>query len=292
MRLRAHIFLVLLSATIPCSAQDVLTPVPTTPPAQNSTMSAYAAQRENALAPAYAAQKNHDYEGAYTLFKKALENYSNDGRAMMLTAEAAQLAGHPEEAVSLYERIIAASNASFNKRNGNRLLPTLIQLYASLGRWPDFDKTRVIARQASLDGDPALPVDHGYIIEDYTDATRRIQVLEFPKPFGRFHTRYRFLTVSQFDPNTHFTPYVDLESDDIDQVSFKQQHPDKAAAGDRAYSLDAYPKPTSQALIKFYDGEPTYETVRADVFGSLPKTPLATKTTGTPATPAPVTAKP
>lgn len=216
--------------------QALLTPCLAQSSTTQPTMSAYAAQRENALAPAYAAQKNHDNEGAYKLFKQALEEYPNDARAMMLTAQAAQLAGHPEEAVSLYERIIADSNAALRKRTGTRLLPTLIQLYASLGRWTDFDKARATARQESLDGDPALPADNGYVIENYTDGARHIQVLEFPKPFGRYHTRYRFLTVSQFDPNTHFTPYVDLESDDIDQISFKQQHPDKAAAGDRAYS--------------------------------------------------------
>ena len=65
----------------------------------------------------------------------------------------------------------------------------------------------------------------------------------------------------------------------IDQVGFAKQHPDLAAQGKRSFSLDSYNAPTTlpdgkqtrtEALIKFYwDGEPTYETVRADVLKSL-----------------------
>jgi tetratricopeptide (TPR) repeat protein len=261
--------LLLLSAITPCLAQSVLNPPPAQQPANTAqpTMSAYAAQRENALIPAYAAERNRDYEGAYKLFKQVLEDYPRDARAMMLTANAATLAGHPEEAITLYERAIDQ-----DKRNSVQMLPHLIQLYAQLNRWSDFDAARKQAREAALAGNKYLHADTGYIIEDYTDGARRIQVLEYPKLFGRFHTRYRFLTVSQYDPNTHFTPYTDLESDDIDQVSFKQQHPDKAAAGDRAFSLDTYPTPTSQALMRFFDGEPTYEEVRALAIGA-PKGP-------------------
>ena len=232
-------------------------------------MSAYAAQRENALSPGREAWKNHDYEGAYKLFQQVLlQDYPKDPFVMLTTGSAANLAGHPDEAISLYQRAIDS-----NKKYSGVPLLYLIKLYASLNRWEDFDKARATARQGALDGTISnLHADIGYIIEDYTDGTRHIQVFEYPKLFGRFHTRYRFLTMSQFDPGTHFTPYVDLESDDIDQVSFKQQHPDKAAAGDRAFSLDTYPTPTSQALMRFFDGEPTYEEVRALAIGA-PKGP-------------------
>jgi tetratricopeptide (TPR) repeat protein len=241
-------------------------------------MSPYAAQRENALGPGRAAQQNRDYEGAYKLFQQVLlQDYPNDPFVMLVTGSAANLAGHPDEAISLYQHAV-----DFNKKYSGLPLLRLIQLYASLNRWDDFDKARATARQGALDGTiSTLHADIGYIIEDYTDGTRHIQILEFPKLFGRFHTRYRFLTMSEYNPSTHFTPYTDLESDDIDQVSFKSQHPDKAAAGDRAFSLDSYPSPTSQALIRFFDGEPSYEEVRALVIGA-PKAPKATTTLGPP----------
>jgi tetratricopeptide (TPR) repeat protein len=233
-------------------------------------MSPYAAQRENALGPGKAALQNRDYEGAYKLFQQVLlQDYPNDPLVMLVTGSAANLAGHSDEAVSLYQRAVDS-----NKKYSGVPLLYLIKLYASLNRWEDFDKARATAREGALAGTISnLHADTGYIIEDYTDGARHIQVFEFPKLFGRFHTRYRFLTMSQYDPNTHFTPYTDLESDDIDQASFKEQHPDKAAAGDRAFSLDSYPTPTSQALMRFFVGEPTYEEIRAIVIGT-PKGPI------------------
>jgi len=59
---------------------------------------------------------------------------------------------------------------------------------------------------------------------------------------------------------------IELDSDDGDQVYFKEVHPDLAAKGDRRYSLDVLgPDPTlpsGHALIQFFDGAPSYDTVR------------------------------
>lgn len=59
---------------------------------------------------------------------------------------------------------------------------------------------------------------------------------------------------------------IELDSDDGDQVYFKEVHPDLAAKGDRRYSLDVFgPDPTlpsGHALIQFFDGAPSYDTVR------------------------------
>ena len=64
--------------------------------------------------------------------------------------------------------------------------------------------------------------------------------------------------------------HIELDSDDHDQVYFKATHPDLAAKGEREYSLDAFldkalPGVTSDqqhALIQFFDGAPSYDTVR------------------------------
>ena len=242
-------------------------------PAQNNPvpMNAGAARREAALVPAYEAQKAHNYETAYELFSQAIPDFPGDLRVIMLAAGAARDAGHLEESLALYQQILQN-----DRYYANRQLPNVIQLDAALGRWQEFDEARKIARTAALGGDKTLSAVLGYVIEDYNDGTRHIQVLEFPTAYGRYHTRYRFRMISETDPTTHFTPYIDLESDDIDQVSFRQQHPDKAAAGERAYSLDGYPKLNTQGLIRFYDGEPTYEEVRAVVFSRQPQAPAAT----------------
>ena len=65
--------------------------------------------------------------------------------------------------------------------------------------------------------------------------------------------------------------HVELDSDDGDQMYFKEIHPDLAAKGDRRFSLDLFgPDRTlpngrinhSHALIQFFDGAPSYDTVR------------------------------
>jgi hypothetical protein len=62
---------------------------------------------------------------------------------------------------------------------------------------------------------------------------------------------------------------IELDSDDGDQVYFREIHPELAAKGDRCYSLDAFAAdrtlPDGQidhALIQFFEGAPSYDTVR------------------------------
>ena len=247
-------------------------------------MTAYASERENELAPAFTAEKKHDYQTAFRLFQKFLDDYPNDARALMLTAEAARLSGHLERAAELYHRSIEAAPG-----HAETPLIGLLQTDAALGRWDDFEATQKQAREASLSGNKFVPENRVYVIEDYREAGRHIQVVEYPKLRGQFHTRYRFFFLSEFDPQNHFTPYIDVESDDIDQIEFAKQYPEKAATGDRSFSIDSYPAPRTQGLIKFYpEGEPTYKTVRADVFATLssrsrPPTPSPVHTgSGTP----------
>lgn len=63
---------------------------------------------------------------------------------------------------------------------------------------------------------------------------------------------------------------VELDSDDGDQVYFRQIHPDLAAKGGRQFSLDAFADRTladgkidhQHTLIQFFDGAPSYDKVR------------------------------
>jgi hypothetical protein len=142
--------------------------------------------------------------------------------------------------------------------------------FIQLGRWQDFEAERIDTRKAALVGDRTLSTENGYPIEVFRAGNEFIRVIEFPTLHGKFHTRDRFLLYEEKDTCTGFIPYIDLESDDIDQVNFSKQHPDRAAVGDRSFSLDAYPTANSQGFIKFYpDGEPTYQTVRADVLDQM-----------------------
>jgi TPR repeat protein len=88
----------------------------------------------------------------------------------------------------------------------------------------------------------------------------------FLRPWGPHNTHI----LSQiFDASGGTILSIELDSDDPDQLDFKETHPQLAAKGDRRYSLDVFsPNRTSHnggtdhALIQFYDGRPSYDAVR------------------------------
>jgi hypothetical protein len=88
------------------------------------------------------------------------------------------------------------------------------------------------------------------------------------RPWGPHNTH---LSSEILDASGGMIVRIDLDSDDPDQVYFRQIHPDLAAKGDRRFSLDAFgPDRTlpdgkidhPHALIQFFDGTPSYDAVR------------------------------
>jgi hypothetical protein len=153
---------------------------------------------------------------------------------------------------------------------------SLAEVYSAEERWPEFDGERKLLREARGRGEPGTNKTGSDVIDVLHVGGERYIVREFHLLDGRGHTRYRFM---HFDGQGKMDYWFACESDDIDQVGFAKQHPDLAAQGIRSFSLDSYNAPTTlpddkqtrtEGLIEFYwDGEPTYETVRADVLKSL-----------------------
>jgi len=211
------------------------------------------------------AENNHDYETAYKLYKQLVADFPPERELLMQSAIAARGAGHPDEALALYNQAIKIGEPS-NKHEAMVVIP----IYAALGCWDEFDKARLTLRAAAL-ADPTIFSGRGYLIEEFKASTREFRVIEYPALHGHFNTRYRFLVASESSPD--FTPYYDLESDDGDQAFFKKDHPDLAKKGERLFSLDSYPKPAAQALMGFFNGEPPYEKIRATVAADPPPKP-------------------
>ncbi len=99
-----------------------------------------------------------------------------------------------------------------------------------------------------------------------------VTIAYFLRPAAPHNTH---LLAQIFDASGSQMLHIELDSDDGDQVYFKEAHPDLAAKGDRRYSLDAVldkavPDITSDqrhALIQFFDGAPSYDTVRDRILG-------------------------
>lgn len=152
----------------------------------------------------------------------------------------------------------------------------LSEVYAAEGKWEDFDAVRKHLHDVKEKNEAGTYVLGNDEIDLLYAGDERYIVHEFYPLSGGSHIRYLFL---HLDKQGKADYWITCESDDVDQISFAKMHPDLAAQGKRSFSLDTHSAPVtqpngmitrSQGLIKFYwDGEPTYETVRADVLGSL-----------------------
>jgi tetratricopeptide (TPR) repeat protein len=169
----------------------------------------------------------------------------------------------------------------------------MVIAYAAQEKWKEFDQERALLKDARAKGESGLNANDVDVIDVLYVGDDRYIVRAFAQLGGRFNNRYTFM---HFGPDNKPDYWIACESDDVDQITFAKAHPKEAAAGQRSFSLDSYtgPKPTADGgstrthgTIKFYpDGEPSYETVRADVLSVLQhKTnPMSTTTVGSPAT--------
>jgi hypothetical protein len=228
----------------------------------------YAADREKSLAGANALFNCGDFVDAYALYLKVLEKYPDDAPVLKMTAEDAIRAGLIKESVPLLQRAIAhlPQNPRYDRTWELRTL--LMQDYIKLGRWQDLEAERLDTREASLAGDPSLPPDKGYEIEEFKTLTGEyVESIEFPTLHGPDKTREQFILLGEKENCTGFTPHVDLQS----------------PAADRNFSLDLYPAPDSRTRLHSYpDGEPSYQTIRSDVLSALSKGPLVSHDNGKP----------
>ena len=171
----------------------------------------------------------------------------------------------------------------------------LVIAYAAQEKWADFDREREVIQKARTSGAAGLSNGDADVIDVLYVGTERYIVRSFAELNGRFKARYN---IAHFAPNGKPDFWILCESDDIDQISFAKAHPTEAEAGQRSFSLDSYTAPTPTAdgksytqthgTIKFYpDGEPSYETVRADVLLVLQHkvAPMSSTTSGKPTAP-------
>ena len=253
-------------ALLPLGAQQQA-PVP--PSAQR--VSPYAAAREQAIAPALLAMREGRNADALVLFESLMPQYPHDARMDMFASRAAHLSGDDVKALSYLQKTISMERPDHPIWG---IHMEIVPLYAAKGDWDDFDRERTRIRDAAKMNPELMKLNPGYVVEEIHQDGKTITVTEYPVVYGRFHTRYRFVYPAG-DDGTNWKPFIDCESDDIDQVAFAQRHAEQAQKGDRSFSLDGYPHPNTHATLAFFqDGEPTYETVRAAVLKN--DAPLAT----------------
>jgi tetratricopeptide (TPR) repeat protein len=147
----------------------------------------------------------------------------------------------------------------------------LAQAYARKGDWKNFDKERALIKAARDSKARGIElVGDGDVIDILTVAGQQYTVKSYYKPVGPHQTHYVFLHIVD---DGKLKDMLTCDSDDGDQAEFKREHPKEAAAGARRFSLDPWEVVNDQLvhghILRFYDGEPTYEELRADVMKVL-----------------------
>jgi tetratricopeptide (TPR) repeat protein len=232
---------------------------------------AEAAKRDGLLEPGVELMRKGDAAGAFAALQPALAAYPKDLQVLRYAGDAALAAGKNEAALALFERALATHPAQ-----SWPLRLAVIRVQAKLGNWAEFTKDLAELKAAKKDGgDAQLARADGFLVDEFEVSGLTVEVEYFPLLAGKYKTLYRFLLPvsaarkSGDGPgceDAQFRPYLDVESDDADQAGFQKRHPELAAKGERSYSLDTYPGPCSQGLIKFYwEGEPGYAAVKGDV---------------------------
>jgi hypothetical protein len=179
------------------------------------------------------------------------------------TAEATIYAGEQTYAISLLKPIESRDGSDCPART------LLARAYAEQGQSVERD-AEIAALNELHKQAPESPTGKldAFLLEQHSlKGGGAVTIAYFLRPAPPHNTH---LLAQIFDASGSPMLHIELDSDDGDQVYFKETHPDLAAKGDRRYSLDgildkALPGYTSDdrhALIQFYDGEPSYDTVR------------------------------
>jgi len=233
----------------------------------------------------YDAQKNfsaQDYKSALPKLRQLHEQVPQNDIIAKFTAEAAVNTGDYEVTASLLDSLLRINP------DDSQALGIQAHLY---GQEHD-----VLKRDATLDhiqklhdsGKPAPPT---VIVEkDALPDGGTVRISAYIEPQSRFHI---VLMAEFYDAAGQRTSRTALESDDIDQVAFRKDHPDQAAAGVRIYSMDGYSetrdaqgKITGQTHATlcpvpgcFIIGRPAYELFRSTVLGANKAGPISSTTT-------------
>ena len=197
-----------------------------------------------------------------TAFKKLLEQLPGDPVLSKFTAEAAlNTDGSSSYALTLLKPVAAAD------ANDWQAAALLTRACAETGDSSCRDAG--MAHMLELHQKGVIPGNiTQYIIERVAVGDNTLVIWTSTVPWGR----YKVYDLAQvIDKNKTTVLRLTLESNDIDQVQFANEHPKEAAAGVRRFSYDGYSpgpvnangQPTqSHSTYEMFDGQPSYTAVR------------------------------
>ena len=252
-----------LTAHIGLTAQE---PVTRCDPLAGSLSSLTRTQKKAFMESQNAFIANH-YADALGELRSLLAQLPQDtpeyGAMAERTAEAAIYAGDQTYAITLLKPIEARDGGDCPART------LLARAYAEEGQSAERDaEIAAISQLHKQAPESSAGKLDAFLLEQHSlKSGGAVTIAYFLRPAAPHNTH---LLAQIFDASGSLMLHIELDSDDPDQVYFRQIHPDLAAKGDRRYSLDAFldkalPDNTNEDrhdLIQFFDGAPSYDTVR------------------------------
>jgi hypothetical protein len=222
-----------------------------------------------------------DFKSAFPKLTQLHEQVPQNDIITKYTAEAAINVGDNAMASSLLDSIL----------NNNADDPQALALQAHLyGQQHDVTRRDAILDHIQKLHDASRPAPPVVIVEnDELPNGGIVRISDYIEPQSRFHI---VLMAEFFDASGKRTSRLALESDDIDQVAFRRDHPEQAATGLRVYSMDSYGETrnaqgqvTAQTHATlcpvpgcFLTGRPAYELFRSTVLGTNKAAPISSTT--------------
>lgn len=198
-----------------------------------------------------------DYAGALRIFRQVIHADPSDIVAYNVAANCSLNLGDYSSAIESFQHALQLRPDEYHNLGG------LMRAYTLAGMSTDRDALRKHIGELVHEG--KLPPEFNYVFDTFQVEGKKVEVAEFPQTHGFYGERYRF---KLFDSAGKQTFCVTLESDSVEQPAWAKQHPKEAAAGGRQFSLDGYAA-DSHSTYRSYDGEPSYDQVRAEVIQIL-----------------------
>jgi tetratricopeptide (TPR) repeat protein len=244
--------LVVLSfvAALPCLAQS------TAAPAAAAAESAPQQQSNAGIDEGLKYLKSNQPEKALSAFQKVLQSDPDNATANLLAASAL---------LNIYlgdAAVVYAEKARQLAPNDWRVDTTLVTAYAAAGKTKerDAERAKLVALHESANAPDAMKAN-GFLLDLFRVKDYRVEVVQYFKPIGKFHTYYRFLVRNQAGKRVW---EYELQSDDFAQKSWAEAHPQEAAAGGRQFSLESDTGDT-HTEYRLFSGDPGYDEVRSVV---------------------------
>jgi tetratricopeptide (TPR) repeat protein len=226
----------------------------------STALNAQTAAPQATVEQGLAALKSRQPQQALAIFQQVLQANPNDVATNLYAAGAA---------LELYQGNLAVQYAEKARQldpDNWKVHTTLVAAYAAAGKTQQRDAERELLRK--LHADPKAPdamQTSGFLIEMFPVKQYRIEAIEYFQPVGKFHIYYRFLIRNQKGNRVW---EIVAESNDFDEKSWEQAHPEQVAAGEREFQLVGDGADT-HVDYRMFSGKPGYDAIKAQVLQIL-----------------------